>query len=140
MLGQRSVRIELLVTFVAFYLHFATGVHSFMPAQVGKLRVRLREQSLLVSVMNKVIREIILIDIFLHTYFETNFAFERFHTRMYMRVLFQTGRCGERFTACLARVRPRSVVVRSDMPLQITRLAERFIAIFARKKLVTSMR
>jgi len=66
-----------------------------------------------------------------NTYLKTDLALEWFHARMYVRVLFEPARRGERLTAFRARVRTGARVVRPDVPLQVTRVAEHFRARFA---------
>lgn len=96
MLRQRRYRAKGLSAFTAFDLHAAVGVHALVPAQVGELRVRL----------------------------EADFALERLHAAVDVRVLFQAGTRRERFAALGAGVAPRAHVMRSDVPLQIRRVRE----------------
>ena len=102
--GRRSA--EAVAALVTLYLHLAVGVHAPMAAQVGELGVRL----------------------------EAHLALERLHRRVDVRVLFQTGRGGERLATLWTRVTAGSHVVRPDVALKVRRVGKNLRAIGRKEK------
>lgn len=97
---QRSDSRESLATITTFTLGATIGVHSFMAAQVGELRVGL----------------------------VAHFALEGLDRRVDVRVLLETRGGGEGLAAFAAGVGARTFVVRTNVTLEVGRVAEEALA------------
>ena len=104
-LRQRRHRAEGLAALVALDLHPAVGVHPLVSAQVGELSVG----------------------------FVTNLTPERFDGAVNVSVLLQSTRRGECLATLGAGVTPGAHVTRPDVPLQVARVGEHFVAILTRE-------
>ena len=96
---------------MTFNLHSAIGVHAFVTTQIRKLCVAL----------------------------ETDLASEGFDAAMDMRMLFQSRTRGKCFSTFWTGMTSGAHVIGANVTLQIARIREDFIAIFARKSPEFSM-
>lgn len=96
MLRQRRYGAETLAALVALDLHATIGMHALVPAEIRELRVG----------------------------FEAHLALERLHRRVNVRVLLETRRGREGFSALGTRVTAGADVMGANVSLKIRRVGE----------------